>query len=88
MTSDDITAMESKIAGELSRRPECFITHPTEVRIMQQLDVSELEEFAHRNGWRVVRRLGGRQLQFYNDTNERMLNEEGSTPVGSQSGAH
>ena len=88
MTSDDISAMESKIAGELSRRPECFITHPTEVRILQQLDKAALTEFANRNGWRVVRRLGGRQLQFYNDTNERMLNEEGSTPVGSQSGAH
>ena len=88
MTSDDISAMESKIAGELSRRPECFITHPSEVRILQQLDDAELTQFANRNGWRVVRRLGGRQLQFYNDTNERMLNEEDRTPVGSQSGAH
>jgi hypothetical protein len=88
MTSDDISAMESKIAGELARRPECFIAHPSEVRILQQLDMAELTQLANRNGWRVVRRLGGRQYQFYNDTNERMLNEEGSTPVGSQSGAH
>ena len=87
MTSDDISAMESKIRGELSRRPECFITHPSEVRILQQLDDGELTQFANRNGWRVVRRLGGRQLQFYNDTNERMLNAEDRTPVGSQSGA-
>ena len=87
MTSDDLSAMESKIAGELSRRPECFITHPTEVRILQRLDGAELTQFGNRNGWRVVRRLGGRQLQFYNDTNERMLNEEDRTPVGSQSGA-
>ena len=76
MTSDDLSAMEAKIAGELSRRPECFITHPAEVRVMQQLDVAQLQEFAHRHGWRVVRRLGGRQLQFYNDTNERLANEE------------
>lgn len=88
MTFDDVSAMESKIAAELSRRPECFITHPSEVRILQQMDEGELKQFAHRNGWRVVRRLGGRQLQFYNDTNERMLNEEAGTPVGSQSGAH
>ena len=88
MTSDDLSAMQSKIAGELSRRPECFIAHPSEVRILQRMDIGELTQFANRNGWRVVRRLGGRQYQFYNDTNERMLNEEDRTPVGSQSGAH
>ena len=88
MTSDDLSAMETKIAGELSRRPECFIAHPSEVRILQLMDIGELKQFANRNGWRVVRRLGGRQYQFYNDTNERMLNEEDRTPVGSQSGAH
>ena len=88
MTSDDLSAMETKIAAELSRRPECFITHPSEVRILQQLSEADLTQFANRHGWRVVRRLGGRQLQFYNDTNERMLNEEGRTPVGSQSGAY
>jgi len=82
MTSDDLSAMETKISGELSRRPECFITHLSEVRLLQQLDAGELTEFANRNGWRVVRRLGGRQLQFYNDTTERMLNEEDRTPVG------
>ena len=88
MTSDNLSAMETKIASELSRRPECFITHPSEVRVLQQLDESALQDFAHRNGWRVVRRLGGRQLQFYNDTNERLLNEAGRTPVGGESGAH
>ena len=87
MTSDDVSALERKIASELSRRPECFITHLAEVRILQQLDADELKDLANRNGWRVVRRLGGRQLQFYNDTNERLLNETGTTPVGSQSGA-
>jgi hypothetical protein len=88
MTSDDLAALERKIAGDLSRRPECFITHPSEVRLLQPMEKSELRQLANRNGWRVVRRLGGRQFQFYNDTNERMLNEEGRTPVGSQSGAY
>ena len=88
MTSDDISAMETKISGELKRRPECFITHPSEVRLLQKLDAGELTQFANRNGWRVVRRLGGRQLQFYNDTNERMLNEDDRTPVGGQAGSH
>jgi hypothetical protein len=88
MTSDDLPALERKIADDLSRRPECFITHPSEVRLLQHMEVGELRQFANRNGWRVVRRLGGRQFQFYNDTNERMLNEEGRTPVGSQSGAY
>ena len=77
MTSSDLLAVEAKIASELSRRPECFITHPTEVRVLQQLQASELEDFAHRHGWRVVRRLGGRQIQFYNDTYERLANEGG-----------
>ena len=88
MTSDDLSALERKIASDLSRRPECFITHPSEVRLLQHMEIGELRQLANRNGWRVVRRLGGRQFQFYNDTNERMLNEEGRTPVGSQSGAY
>ncbi len=82
MNSDALAGLERRIASELSRRPECFITHPTEVRVLQQLDQRELEEFAHRNSWRMVRRLGGRQYQFYNDTYERLLNQENDTPTG------
>ncbi len=81
MTSDPLSAMQGKIASELSRRPECFITHPTEVRILQRFDAGQLTDFANQNGWRVVRRLGGRQWQFYNDTTERLLNETGTTPA-------
>jgi hypothetical protein len=33
----------------------------------------ELEEFALDNGWRVVSRLGGRQIEFYNDASAREL---------------
>ena len=87
MNSDDIFAIERKIADDLARRPECFITHPSEVRILQHMERGDLKDFAHRNGWSVVRRLGGRQFQFYNDTTERMLNDEGRTPAGSQPGA-
>ena len=87
MTSDGLAALERKIADDLSRRPECFITQPVEVRVLQHMALTDLQEFANRNGWRVVRRVGGRQFQFYNDTNERMLNEEERTPAGSQSGA-
>jgi hypothetical protein len=82
MTSDGLAAMERTIAEALSRRPEYFITHPAEMRPFERLSDDELKGFAARNGWRVVRRLGGRQLQFYNDTNERMLNEIGTTPAG------
>jgi hypothetical protein len=82
MTSEGVAAMERKIAGELSRRPEYFVTHPSELHLLHHLSEDELRQFANRNGWRVVRRLGGRQLQFYNDTNERMLNETGTTPAG------
>jgi hypothetical protein len=31
----------------------------------------ELRAFAAENGWRVVRRLGGRQIEFYNDASVR-----------------
>ncbi len=82
MISDDLSGVEAKIARELRKRPECFVTHPAELRPLQQLDHAELEKFASDRGWRVVRRLGGRQLQFYSDTNERLLNETGRTPVG------
>ena len=30
-----------------------------------------LRDFAHGHGWRVVRRVGGRQIEFYNDAGMR-----------------
>jgi hypothetical protein len=74
MISDELSGVEAKIARELRKRSECFITHPAEMRALQQLEAAELEKFAHDRGWRVVRRLGGRQIQFYNDTHERLRN--------------
>jgi len=34
---------------------------------------AELSEFAKSYGWRVIRRLGGRQIEFYNDASMRVL---------------
>jgi hypothetical protein len=81
MTSDALSAIEAKIAEALRRRPECFIVHPTETRLLGGLGTEDLKKFANERGWRVVRRLGGRQFQFYNDTNERLIYQEGERPV-------
>ena len=75
MISDNLPALEAKIRNELSRRPECFITHPSELAILQQMTRDEIDAFAHSNGWSTVCRLGGRQYQFYNDAFERLRNE-------------
>lgn len=72
MISDDLFALETKISAELAQRPECFITHPAEVQVFEQISEGELNDFAHRHGWRVVRRLGGKQIQFYNDATEQL----------------
>ena len=55
------------IAQRLAHRPEHFITHPSELRLFQALSDADLRQFAHEHGWRVVRRIGGRQIEFYND---------------------
>ncbi len=59
------------IAQQLARKPEHFITHPSEQQLFQALSDENLREFAHDHGWRVVRRLGGRRIEFYNDAHER-----------------
>ncbi len=63
--------MARMIAQQLARKPEHFITHPSENRLFQALRDEDLRDFAHRHGWRVVRRLGGRRIEFYNDAHER-----------------
>jgi hypothetical protein len=75
MISDELSAVRAKIQRELSRRPECFISHLSELAVLQKMTREEIENFAHENGWRMVCRLGGRQYQFYNDTWERLRNE-------------
>jgi len=51
----------------LATRPEHFVTHPSELRLFQALSDNDLRRFARGRGWRVVRRIGGRQIEFYND---------------------
>jgi hypothetical protein len=71
----NLIAVENKIARVLSTRPECFITHPTELAALKSMSPDELEGFALGNGWRIVSRLGGRQVEFYNDAGARLANE-------------
>lgn len=73
--ADELRAMRTKIARVLAVKPECFITHPSELHVLAQLSVDELREFARDNGWRLVRRLGGRQIEFYDDVTVRSENE-------------
>ncbi len=64
---DQLPAVIAKIARMLAVKPEYFVTHPAERRVVGALSGDELREIARQNGWRVVRRLGGRQIEFYND---------------------
>jgi len=65
--ADQLPAVIAKIERVLAMKPECFITHPSELRIIAELSNEDLRKIAHEHGWRVVRRLGGRQVEFYND---------------------
>jgi hypothetical protein len=63
--------MARVIEQQLARRPEHFISHPSELKLFQAVSDEELRRFAHDHGWRVVRRVGGRQIEFYNDATMR-----------------
>lgn len=69
--AEHLKPMARIIGQQLARKPEHFITHPSEKRLFQSLADDDLREFAHAHGWRVVRRLGGRRIEFYNDAHER-----------------
>ena len=66
-TNPQLPAVTAKIARMLATRPEYFVTHPAELKIVQSLSGAELNDLARENEWRVVRRVGGRQIEFYND---------------------
>jgi hypothetical protein len=66
-TLEQLPAVITKIARMLAVKPEYFVTHPAELRVVRALSVEELRDMARQNGWRVVRRVGGRQIEFYND---------------------
>jgi len=72
----NLSALEKKITAVLANRPECFITHPAELAVLKSMSPAELEKFAIDHGWRVVSRIGGRQIQFYNDAAARLALEE------------
>ena len=69
--TDGLAGLTKKIAVRLAVKPEIFIIHPAELRILRSISDQELRAFAAENGWRVVRRLGGRQIEFYNDAGAR-----------------
>ena len=74
MTSPNLAALRRKIAAVLALRPECFITHPAELAALKQMSPEELEEFATDHGWRTISRIGGRQIEFYNDASAQLEN--------------
>jgi hypothetical protein len=63
----DLPALTEKIAKVLSRVAQYVVTQPAELRVLRQMSDVEVSEFANSHGWRVIRRLGGRQIEFYND---------------------
>jgi hypothetical protein len=69
----DLPAVAEKIANVLSRVAEYVVTQPAELRVLRQMSDAELGEFAKSHGWRVIRRLGGRQIEFYNDASMRAV---------------
>ena len=66
-----LLALQKKIASILATKPEYFVTHPAELAVLKSLGETELRSFAAENGWRTVRRIGGRQIEFYNDVTVR-----------------
>lgn len=67
MIHEQLPAVITKIARMLAVQPEYFVTHLSELKIIQALSDSELRDIASEHGWRFVRRVAGRQIEFYND---------------------
>ena len=70
---DHLPALAAKVAAILSNKPEYFVTQPAELRILREMSDADIRNFAASHGWRVVKRLGGRQIEFYNDASVRRL---------------
>lgn len=64
---EGLSALAAKISGQLAAKSEVFLTHPAELRVLSLISDSDLRQFAAQHGWRVIRRVGGRQIEFYND---------------------
>jgi len=71
--SNDLPALAAKIGDALSNRSEYVVTQPAELRVLREMSEGEVRDFARSHGWRVIRRLGGRQIEFYNDAGVRGL---------------
>ena len=69
----DLPALAEKITNVLSHVAEYVVTQPAELRVLREMSDAEVSEFANSHGWRVIRRLGGRQIEFYNDASMRVL---------------
>ena len=70
---EELPALAAKIAKTLSRGSEYVVTQPAELGVLREVSDTEVAEFAKNHGWRVIRRLGGRQIEFYNDASVRPL---------------
>jgi hypothetical protein len=70
---EHLPALAAKMAKVLSIKPEYLVTQPAELRILREMSEADVREFAESHGWRVIRRLGGRQIEFYNDASPRPL---------------
>ena len=64
---EQLPAVIAKIARMLAVQPEYFVTHPSELHVVRALSNEELRDITRQHGWRFVRRVGGRQIEFYND---------------------
>jgi hypothetical protein len=64
---EHLPALAVKVAKMLSIKSEYVVTQPAELRILGEMSEARVREFAKSHGWRVIRRLGGRQIEFYND---------------------
>jgi hypothetical protein len=62
-----LPAVIAKIERMLAVKPEYFVTHPSELAVVRALSSEDLRDMARQHGWRVVRRVGGSQIEFYND---------------------
>ena len=70
---EHLPALATKIGKILAIKPEYLVTQPAELRILREMSEEEVREFAKSHDWRVIRRLGGRQIEFYNDPSRRPL---------------
>lgn len=68
---NDLPALAAKIGDRLSKSSEYVVTQPAELRVLREMSEDEVRDFARSRGWRVISRLGGRQIEFYNDASVR-----------------